>query len=63
MDALFCIVLSIIVLRWWWKGGAGPINDGRNTVGNRFSKRKNRRKLTTDEVITVVLPTIRHDGK
>lgn len=58
MDAIFCIVLSFIVIRWWWKYDEDAY-DGRNTVKNRFRKRK--RKLTDEELIAAVLPTINKD--
>lgn len=67
MDPVFCVILSTIVIRSWWKNRdsetSGP-GDGRNTIMNRWDRKtaaKNRR-LTTDEVITVVLPTI-NNGK
>lgn len=53
----FCII-TYFVLRWWWKSDQG-IDDGRNTVGNRFSKKRNKqRSLTDDEFIAAILPTI-----
>ena len=61
MDAFFCITLSAIVLRKWWKSGKNPTPEHRrNTVKNRWERKK---KLTTDEIITVVIPTIENDGK
>ena len=59
MDTVFCIVLSYIVIRMWWKSGHSE-NDGRNTVKNRFRKRKQRR-LTDEEFISVIFPTINND--
>ena len=61
MDAIFCIVLSYIVLRIWWKSNKNPTPEHRrNTVKNKWERKK---RLTTDEVITVVIPTINNDGK
>ena len=64
MEAIFCIVLSYIVIRYWWKNDTDEPRDEsrRNTVKARWD-RKRRRKITTDEVITVILPTINNDGK
>lgn len=57
MDWIICAILSYIVLRFWWKTDEDAY-DGRNTVKNRFRKRK-QRKLTDDEIISVIIPTIK----
>lgn len=54
------LICLFIVLRIWWKSNQ-EIDDGRNTVGNRFSKKKRNRKITDEELITVVFPTILND--
>lgn len=59
MDAIFCIVLSYIVIRFWWKSKNDGY-DGRNTVKNRFRKKKPR-KITDEELISAVIPTINND--
>lgn len=62
IDWILCIVLSYIVIRMYWKDQQLPrqIEHRRNTVKNRFAKK---RRITDEELITVVLPTINNDGK
>jgi hypothetical protein len=96
MDAIFCIVLSTLVLRSWWKSHK-PLNRAENyqeaktqpqTISSfkkesdktpedieaeklqkEIEKRKNKdiadlkRQGYTDELISVILPTINNDGR
>jgi hypothetical protein len=45
VDAFWCITLSIIILRWWWRRNQ-PVEDIKNTKNN------------IDETVSVIIPTI-----
>lgn len=69
MEAFWAITLSVLAVRSYWKHSkTRTVNErSRNTVKNRWDRKKARReeanrKQEADEIITVIIPTIR-DGQ
>lgn len=74
IDAFFCIVLSAIVIRWWWKHGDHAKRKERQRLEklseqmspaerSRFLQRQHeeeelRKQGYSDELIAIILPTI-----